>query len=278
MKEIKARGLKSTHTENAKKLNILITGASGSLATLARNIFSRHNVTLLSSLPCECGPNETWIRSRKLQDLNWWTECKFDVFFDLVLHFAEPVRAKLSQNDVEKVILSHIEFIKNISLSAKFVIYPQTALVYDKYLSSCDNNYVKIKRGVILSIGKISNLSSPIIHPIVDYGVGLSRFIYVVKKIPFLNLLCSFKSTLPILYKSDLEIYLKSNDESIFKAQDWYSCITPISEIFHNKNKFDVMLLSKLLFFVAIFFLRINKICLLINGRKIPEGIYEKNS
>lgn len=251
-------------------MKILITGASGKIGSLARDLFKAEQVTIVSRKHCECKYNEVWISSSSLNDVKWWSDLGLVCEYDLVLHFAEPVKKKSKTSDVLKIIESHTAFIKNASQKSHLVIYPQTALVYDCVLSEAEKSYVEIKRNVIKKLAHINNLYYPIIHPVVDYGDGLSRMRNIFQKLPFINMFCEFKSTIPVLYKKDLEFLLLSiRERPNDTKRDFYSCELSVSDIFHSEHKKNVVWFSCAMRKCLVLFEKNPRVLLLLNGRSL---------
>ena len=251
-------------------MKVLITGASGKIGTLARLAFSSENVTLMSRTHCECGANENWIECPSLDDVEWWANKGIGCEYDLVLHLAEPVKKMMQRHEFLNVVDSHVAFIKNASVKSCLVFYPQTALVYDRVLGKSEQLYLSIKKNVVAKTKGINNILIPVVHPMINYGDGLSNMRDFIQKIPFLNPLCDFKSTVPILYKNDLEKYLRSIcDQADDRPTDYYSCELSVSDVFREKNKIDIVFFSFVLRKVLSFFVCVPKVYLLLNGRRL---------
>lgn len=251
-------------------MKILITGASGKIGLLARSAFAKEQVTLMSRKCCECGPNEKWIACSSLDDVDWWSNQALACDYDLVLHFAEPVKKCLKPSELLRVVDSHVAFIKNSLVKSRLVLYPQTALVYDRRLSKSEQAYLAIKRDVVERTVGPNNLLVPVIHPIINYGDGLATMRGFIQRIPIFNPFCDFKSTVPILYKNDLEKLFRSLcDQTVSARKDYYSCELCVSDIFHSDFKMNIYSLSLVLRRILCFFESIPKVYILLNGRRI---------
>lgn len=251
-------------------MKILITGASGKIGSIARSAFAGEQVILMSRKFCECRPNEKWIACASLDDVEWWSNQELTSDYDLVLHFAEPVKMCLKPSELVRVVDSHVTFIRNALYKSRFVLYPQTALVYDRVLSKSEQAYLAIKRDVIERTVGPNNLLVPVIHPIIDYGDGLAKMRGFIQRIPILNPLCDFKSTVPILYKNDLEKLLHSlRDKKISARRDYYSSELSVSDIFSSDCKINIYSLSLVLRKILYLFPSAPKVSLLLNGRRI---------
>jgi hypothetical protein len=137
-------------------------------------------------------------------------------------------------------------------------------------LSKSEQAYRALKRDVVERTVDVNNLLTPVIHPVIDYGDGLANMRNLLQKIPVLNPFCDFKSSVPILYKNDLEKFIRSlcgpmNEE----RRDVYSCELYISDIFRVDKKVDVFWLSFILRKILSVFTFVPKVSLLLNGRSI---------
>ena len=250
---------------------VLITGASGFLGTLAREIFKDKQLTLISRSSIGIKKNEVWIKAEDLTDHEWWGMFNFDHKYDLILHFAEPVKNLLNKRSIDSVVQSHINFLSNASNLAAYAIYPLTAYCYDKTLSKRQFIYLQIKNRVSLSLRDDKNILLPIFHPLVDFGGGLSKLIALEKKIPFLNLFCSFNAQIPILKRKDLELFFVNLDHSNSNLLDIYSNTSHVSQLFYRKERFDLKFISVAFKFLCFLFFFLPQISLLVIGRKINK-------
>lgn len=261
-----------TESKTSKvSLNILITGANGNIAKVARDLFRSHKLILLSRTYCECSPNEIWIQSASLEFSEWWRTFSIGNQFDLVLHLAEPVRVAVPADDIPKIVESHTAFLETISSKAKIVLYPRTALIYDARLMTRDLSYIRIKNEVLRNVATLVNVVSPVIHPIVDSGPGLCKLIGYVKKFPMVNIFCAFNATIPVLCTADLRKELLALNKRVnLQSGDWYSYNKTVAEVFNNNHKLNVYIIGKFVHFVVSKLTFHPRISLLIFGRKLP--------
>ncbi|MDC1318297.1 hypothetical protein N8Z61_02815 [Candidatus Thioglobus sp.] len=249
--------------------NVLITGASGSLGRLIREIYWDKNLTLISRSKLVLKKNEVWLEAQDLVNSQWWSEFRFDGEYDLIIHFAEPVKKSLSIDYVNKIVESHTEFITNASKSGALIIYPLSAYSYDSKISKSQLGYFQIKTKVSEKNKSNKNVIFPIIHPLVDYGSGLNKLISIEKKIPLVNIFCSFNAQLPILKKEDLELFFININQVDLNQKDVYSDIRSISKIFYSKERFNFKFLSIIFKIICLTFSYSSQIKMLVKGRKI---------
>lgn len=249
-------------------MKILITGASGNLGTLTRQLFIDHIVHLSSRKKIETNKNELWIPSEDLTNHSWWLKFEYLEFYDIIFHFAEPVKKKICAETKKNVIQSHLNFLTNATKNSKIILYPMTAYKHDKRIISPNNDYLQIKLEVFEKLSTKNNLKFPVFHPLIDYGDGLSKIISFSKKIPLFNIFSSFNASLPILYKSDLEKYIINIIHDHESKPEVYSRVMPVSLIFNDNKKINSALLSQLIF---LFIQTLNNpiFYLLIHGRRI---------
>ena len=249
-------------------MKILITGASGNLGKLTRQLFIDHIVHLSSRKKIETNKNELWIPSEDLTNPSWWLKFEYLEFYDIIFHYADPVKKKISATIKKQVVQSHLNFLTNGTKNSKIVLYPMTAYKHDNKIISLDNDYLQIKLEVFEKLSTKSNIKFPVFHPLIDYGDGLSKLVNFSKKIPLFNIFSSFNASLPILYKSDLEKYIINVIRDHESKPEVYSRVMPVSLIFNDNKKINSALLSKL---ILLFIKALNNrlFYLLIHGRKI---------
>ena len=250
-------------------LNVMITGASGSLGSLFREFFSEHALTLVSRSPLKTGQNENWTQSGDLLDQNWWAHFPFSKKYDLVLHLAEPVKREMTTNEIDRLVSSHNQFIANALEHSATVLYPLTAYRYDRKLGNKSATYRTIKERVFADNRHLKRMCFPVFHPLIDYGKGIHSIIQLERKIPLVNIFCDFSAEIPVLCKNDLENLLFSTLSD--GMMDVYSKIVPISELFANQNRSNLHVLSRLLKTVISIFSFIPIFDLLLRGRRIDK-------
>jgi hypothetical protein len=249
---------------------VLITGASGGIAKIARSVYSDKKITLLSRSKICVNKNENWIQSQDLNNFQWWSSLEFDYKFDLVLHFAEPVKASISDEYVNNISDSHISFLSNISNSNTLSVYPLTAYRYDKILYGKEYKYSQIKNKTFSALNKNKNILFPVFHPVIDYGSGLYKIINLNKKIPFVNIFYSFDAKLPVLNRSTLHLFLENlKNYHTFGVVDVYSDVQKVSSIFSSNKRLNIGFMSILFKTVLRLFYFVPQIRLLLDGRKI---------
>jgi hypothetical protein len=249
-------------------MKILITGASGNLGTLTRQLYIDHIVHLSSRKRIETKKNEIWIPSEDLTNHSWWSKFEYLEFYDIIFHYAEPVKKKISATTKKHVVQSHLNFLINGTKNSKIILYPMTAYKHDNRIISISNHYLQIKLEVYEKLSKKSNIIFPVFHPLIDFGDGLAKFVNFSKKIPLINIFSSFNASLPILYKSDLEKYITNVINDHESKPEVYSRVMPVSLIFNDNKKINSTLLSQLIF-LFIKTLKNPIFYLLIHGRKI---------
>jgi len=250
---------------------VLISGASGFLGTLSREIFYDKQLTLISRTIKDLKKNEVWIKGENLTNFEWWSAYVFEQDYDLVMHFAEPVKSYLDPVSVDRVIKSHLNFLSNASKIEAYVIYPLTAYCYDNFLSKKQITYLQIKNEVSSVFRDDINILLPIFHPLVDFGDGLKKLIYLEKKIPLVNLFCSFHAKILILKRRDLELFFLNLDYRNSGILDIYSKKIEVSQLFQSRKRIDLKLISipfKFLCFLVSF---LPQARLLLSGRKTTK-------
>ena len=215
--------------------------------------------------------NEDWIQSKDLNNVEWWSALSFDYKFDLVLHFAEPVKEKLDNGHIDKIVGSHVSFLRNLSNGKTILIYPLTAYFYDDLSYGSNYSYLTIKNKTFRSLSGYDNMLFPIFHPLIDYGAGLNKVVELFNKIPYVNVFCSFNSSMPILRKKSLcdfflnVYYFKKCGATV----DIYSEVIRIKSIFSKKNRLNIVLISNFFKKILKIFAFIPQVKLLLNGRRI---------
>jgi hypothetical protein len=242
---------------------ILITGASGSIATLIRPLYQDYDVVLISRrLVKNLSKNEINIICPSLEEKKWWKSVDKYKPFDQVLHFAEPVKKNV---DIDLISKSHIEFLRWACINSKHVTYPLTAYLYDDGRGV--DSYVEIKKNVARDVMQYDNIYLPIVHPVIDFGSGLNRLKSLESKIPFINIFCSFDSNIKVVESKFLGKNITLTDK--FGFFDIYSHSIQVSELFRSMRRKDFYPLSLLLKTFLHLFSFIPSIATLLNGRVI---------
>lgn len=257
---------------------VLITGASGFVASIIRPFLQAQPVTLLSRRKPQMLPNEQWLRAPELVDTVGWETVELEQDYCLVLHFAEVVKGLVPQEDLVRIVESHLRFLKRMAHLAGKVYYPLTAYAYDDVVSRDNEIYRDIKAAVFKNLrAEGGNIFFPVIHPIYNAGSGLSAIIDVVAKLPLLNIFCAFKETMPILDVNDLASHLfdTSDPAQLF---DVYSAETTVATIFQNPNRKDLMSVSLILKRLLSLARQYPQIALLIGGRSIQHHRFTNGS
>ena len=243
------------------KRKILVTGATGFVASIVRPAYKDCNVFLMSrGYIKDLSENEVHIKCSNIEERYWWKEADKYKPFDQVLHFAEPVK---KDSDVDKICRSHLEFINWGCNNSRQVIYPLTAYLYDD--ARVESSYVKIKKCVSKAAVRYENISLPIIHPVIDVGDGLCRIVELERKIPFVNIFCSFDSTIYIVESKFLSRAFCSPD--MFGVYDVFSDNVKISELFNVSRRNNFTYLSNLIKACLSIVLFLSPVRILLNGR-----------
>ncbi|WP_114661844.1 hypothetical protein [Polynucleobacter necessarius] len=250
---------------------ILITGASGQMASIARDLYCSHSVELWSTKDLVLRKNESLRKSADLADSTWWKTSQFKVNYDIIFHFAEPVKKKLTPDIVEKIIESHTAFLINATKYGAKVVYPLTAYRYDQSLSFKNRQYRNIKERVAMTLLKNEKILLPILHPVVDFGNGLNSIRNLVNKVPIINPFSEFNAELPVLCEHDLKSYMLNIEQQKSGATNVYTEILKIKKIFNNPNKKDISFISALLKTLINTLPDSGIKNILINGRKIYD-------
>lgn len=255
-------------------MKVLITGASGYIGTILRDIFAHDDVTLLSRTTITPHDNEQWFASGNLQDNGWWSSLPIERSYDVVFHLAEPVKEKLGNRIKQEIVNGHVEFIRHFTAKGAKVIYPLTAYLYDRKLSLSKRVYAEIKLDVYRRLIDNKHVSFPIIHPICDSGFGLGKIIKMEKHIPSINIMCAFYSTIPILRLQRL-IEIFSDPSSMAHGRvDIYSDIPSVKDIFGDARRANVFLLSRAIYCFMKPLTFVSSIALLLQGRHIDDSTF----
>lgn len=257
--------------------NILITGASGSLGSLARMIFSNDSVTLISRRQILVGDNEVWHKSEDLNNFQWWESFVFKKQYDLVLHFAEPVKSVMSDSDISNIVRSHVGFIASARKHCERVIYPLTAYCYDARVKKSAQAYVQIKKKVHAALQNEEVALFPIFHPLIDYGDGLAKLITMEKMFPIVNLFYCFDARLPVLTRRGIEKFLIEDHRTLNKKCDVYSNVASVSELFASAQRGNSQFISGCFKVLCRCLTFLPEVQLLISGRDITSSQPPKN-
>lgn len=254
-------------------MKILITGASGYIGTMLRQIFANDEVTLLSRSRIAPGKNEQWFLSGNIQDAGWWDSLPPESPFDVIFHLAEPVKENVNNKVRQDVIDGHACFISHFTSKGAKVIYPLTAYLYDRQLSRSNATYAEIKRGVYRRLKDNTKISFPIIHPICDSDHGLGQLIQAEKRILLINILCAFDSTIPILRLAHLRQIFAYPNSIPHGRLDAFSETLAIKQLFNDDARANVFALSRALRQVLAFLSFVPSFNLLVKGRSIDDSL-----
>lgn len=255
-------------------MKILITGASGFIGTLLRQRFGKDEVTLLSRKSIAPGNNETWFMSGNIQDSGWWDALPPGGRFDVIFHLAESVKEKIDNEVLRTSIDGHVSFIRHFADRGAKVIYPLTAYLYDRRVSRSNARYAQIKREVYKRLKDNSKVSFPIVHPICDSGHGLGKLIQTEKRIPFVNLMCDFEATMPVLRLAHL-MQTFANPDSVMSGRfDVFSEIVAIKHLFNDDARSNIVGLSRAIRYALRFLGFVPSFKLLIQGRCIDDSSF----
>jgi hypothetical protein len=254
-------------------MKILITGASGFIGTIVRDVYEDCDVTLLTRSRIPTRKNEKLYQSRDIGDGLWWAALPPKVVYDIVFHLAEPTKQVLKSSLFETVVEGHIKFITHILNYTSRIVYPLTAYLYDEKLSNRNESYAKIKKRVYLSLCQSKKISFPVIHPLFDCGSGLNLLINIHRMIPCVNIFCCFNAHLPVLKSNDFKIYISSHNLISVGKLDLYSELITISNIFLCPEKRNIWVLSNILYGLMKMFRMFPSFRLLTSGRTIRQMI-----
>ncbi len=253
------------------KKRILITGASGSVAKIAREVYSEHEIELWSTRRFNHSSNEEIKQSADLVDFSWWENPPLTKSYDIIFHFAEPVKRKVGNNMVSDIVKSHVGFLAEAIKCCPIVVYPLTAYMLDNKLSGKTLQYRSIKQGVARCFGDGENVMLPIIHPIIDSGKGLNVIRKMVNKLPLINLFSEFKAELPVLYLDDLKKYLLNVESQKHGVINVYSCKKRVCDLFRNRDRRDSVIVSLAVLRILEVFGSGNSVNLLLRGRSLHD-------
>lgn len=254
-------------------MNILITGASGFVGTMLRQVFANDEVTLLSRRRIAPNRNEKWLISGHVQDPDWWNALPPDRHFDVIFHLAEPVKEDVTDKVRQRIVEDHVSFISHFTNKGAKVIYPLTAYLYDEWVSRSNAIYTDIKRAVYQRLKDNPRVSFPIIHPICDSGHGLGRLIQAEKRIPFINILCAFEATIPVLRLAHLRQVFADPNSMASGRLDVSSETLAIKQLFKDNARIDVVALSRALRHVLALLSFVPSVKLLVHGRHIDDSM-----
>lgn len=254
-------------------MNILITGASGFVGTMLRQVFTDDEVTLLSRRRIAPAKNEKWFISGNVQDPDWWNALPPDSHFDVIFHLAEPVKENVTDEVRQSIIENHVRFVSQFTNEGAKVIYPLTAYLYDRQLSRSNAIYAEIKRGVYGRLKANARVSFPIIHPICDAGHGLGQLIQAEKRIPFINILCAFEATIPVSRLAHLRQVFADPNSMASGRLDVSSETPAIMQLFKDDARIDVVALSRALRHLLALLSFVPSVKLLVHGRHIDDSM-----
>ncbi len=254
-------------------MNILITGASGYIGTLLRELFADDEVSLLSRRRLAPARNEAWFPSGNIQDVGWWNALPADRHFDVIFHLADAVKENVNDEAGQDVIEGHVRFISQFAEKGAKLIYPLTAYLYDRRLSRSNAGYAKIKRGVYRRLKDNPNVSFPVIHPVCDSGHGLGRLIQAEKRIPYVNILCDFEATMPVLSLGHLRQVFADPRSMAPGRLDVYSETLAMSQLFKDNARANIFALSRTLRQLLTLLSVVPGFNLLVYGRNIDDSI-----
>lgn len=252
-------------------MRILITGASGSIGTVVREVYGGCDVVLLSRKYIEPRPNEVWFKSKGLGENSWWSALPKNVNYDLVYHLAEPVKKYKKHESVDCIVKGHDDFIKYALGCTAMLVYPLTAYLYDNNLAKSNRSYSEIKKKVYYLHCNNQRISFPVYHPLLDHGNGLYKLVKYHRAVPFINLFSEFKNSLPVLTINDLKEKISSSKYLIPGKVDIYTSVPCISDIFSCPDKVNNLYLSNILLNIMKSLCGHANINLLVNGRSISE-------
>ena len=253
------------------KKKILITGASGSVAKIAREVYAEHEIELWSTKWLDHSSNEEIKQSANLVDSSWWENSPLTNSYDIIFHFAEPVKQKIGNNVVSKIEKSHVGFLAEAVKRCPVVVYPLTAYMLDNKLSGKTLQYRSIKQGVASCCGDGENVMLPIIHPIIDSGKGLNVIRKMVNRFPLINVFSEFKAELPVLYLDDLKKYLLTVESQKRGVINVYSCKKKICDLFKSRDRRDSVIVSLAVLRILEVLGSCNSVNILLKGRSVND-------
>jgi hypothetical protein len=141
--------------------------------------------------------------------------------------------------------------------------------MYDRNLADSNKIYNGIKLGVYKELHCQKGIKFPVIHPLIDGNRGISRLRNIESRIPFVNIFATFNAKLPILRLDDLQRELSEMGESTPDRYDIYSEYIYIKDIFYSASRFNIMFISKFIYWLVKIVNSVYPFRLLISGRKI---------
>lgn len=253
------------------KKKILITGGSGYIAQLIRNIYRDDFVTIWSRRSVEINQNEIFHHSQDLKNVKWWQNPPIEDYFDVVFHLAEPVKTIISPSELASIIKSHCQFLISAKKNSKICVYPLSAYMYDDSFSESMQTYKSIKSGVYNELQGQNHIKFPVIHPLIDGDRGISMLRKLEGHIPMVNIFAAFNAKIPILRVEDLKREISQMSDISPKRYDVYSENMYIKDIFHSSNRFNNIFLSKIMYWLMSIVASVYPFGLLVNGRKTND-------
>jgi hypothetical protein len=256
------------------KKKILITGGSGYIAQLIRNIYRDDFVTIWSRRAVTTNHNEIFHHSEDLKNVKWWQNPPIKDCFDVVFHLAEPVKTIISPSEIEAIINSHYQFLISAKKNSTICVYPLSAYMYDNKLSKSMQTYKSIKLGVYNKLQSQKQIKFPVIHPLIDGDRGISMLKKLEGHIPMVNIFAAFNAKIPILRVEDLKKEISQMSYASPKRYDIYSENIYIKDIFHSSSRFNIIFLSKIVYWLMSTVTSVYPFSLFISGRKINDSAY----
>ncbi len=253
-------------------MKILVTGASGFIGRILAKSLSEHNLLLWSRTPVDHGVGIDFSTSDDLRNTAWWQDVELPDDLDAVIHLAEPVKVKLTDETVKSIVSSHRAFLENACDSAQLVIYPNTAYRYDRRVGSKNRRYLEIKAEVARELAVRENFISPVIHPLIDSSGALARLVEAQSKLPAINPFSAFEARIPVLTVPELILFFRNQLQHTYQLNaDWFGGCPAICDLTHRPERRDVRVLSRLFKWSLLPFSKVPTISILLEGRTIPE-------
>lgn len=252
-------------------MKILVTGASGFIGRILAESLGEHDLLLWSRSPVPAGVGIESSISDDLRNTAWWKNVELPDGLDAVIHLAEPVKVKLTDETVQSIVASHRAFLENACANAQLVVYPNTAYRYDRRVGLKNRHYLKIKTEVSRELAVRENFISPVIHPLIDSSGALARLIEVQSKLPAINPFSAFEARLPVLSEPELISFFRHQLQHSYQLRaDWFGRYPAISDLTHRQGRRDFVALSRSLRWSLRPFLNVPTISILLEGRTIP--------